>query len=186
TYFVTRDMLLEMLSKINSISTIEPDVSDDEDGTSYITEYSEEVNEGLIQPAIESSADSGSPESGSGSIITSDCHDITANNAPLTFGEADGAFPQRYFATLNHSSVRFPLTGNLFSPITKKCIALKQGPLSEISLDKINSISECRPRERCSAGALLSNKSAVTGLILGLSFVGFVKIVPALLRKWFI
>ncbi|VVC31217.1 Armadillo-type fold,MIF4G-like, type 3, partial [Cinara cedri] len=42
TYFVTRDMLLEMISKINSISTIEPDVFDDEDGTSVITEYSEE------------------------------------------------------------------------------------------------------------------------------------------------
>ncbi|VVC34023.1 Armadillo-type fold,MIF4G-like, type 3 [Cinara cedri] len=111
TYFVTREMLFEMRRNINSMTTSE---LDGEDSTSFMTEYSEEINGDSMQPAIETSVDSVNPEPCSGSIIISNYHDITANNAPLTFSEAEGsfAFPQRYYATLSHSSVRFPLTGN--------------------------------------------------------------------------
>ncbi|VVC30750.1 Armadillo-type fold,MIF4G-like, type 3 [Cinara cedri] len=129
TCFAPREMLLERKENLNCITTVEPDVLDDKNGTS-VTEYSEEVTGDLMQPAIESSVDSVDPEPGSGSIVTSDYHDITANNAPLRSSEAKGvfAYPQRYYAILNHSSVGFPLTGNLFSPLTQKSITSKHEP----------------------------------------------------------
>ncbi|VVC39807.1 Armadillo-type fold,MIF4G-like, type 3 [Cinara cedri] len=187
TYFVTREMLLEMQRNLNSTITSVSDVLDDEYGTSVITECREEVNGDAMQPAIETSIDSVNPEPSSDSIIISANRDITANNDSLTFNEAQGgfAFRQRYYTTLSYSSVGFPLTGSLFSPISEKCFNSKQGPLPGVSLDMIDSsIPDGPTRDRWSVGALLSSKSTVTGVLVGFSIAWLVKIVPAVLRKW--